>query len=504
MPAPLVLINAVGLTSRLLPHAPRLSALAQAGWARPLKEVVPAVTCTSQAAFLTGRTAEEHGIVGNGWLWRDTGEIRFWQQSNRLLQAEPIYQTAKRELDKRGKTFRCAKLFWWFNQGAAVDWSVTPKPFYGADGNKVFGIHGTPDGLTERLERAIGPFPFHAFWGPMAGTRSRSLASAAGYTCTEWIARCGAEILQKEQPDLTLVYLPHLDYDPQRFGPQGCDMTRLVGELDAACVPLLDAARAVGARVWVVSEYGHGQVNRAVFPNRALRQAGLLAVRPGPFGENLDTFASQAFAVCDHQLAHIYVSAPLRPLTPSPLPLGGEGGVRGRVAAKKEKESVVPRVREVIAGLPGVARVLAGEEREELGLHHERAGDLVALSARDGWFAYPYWLDDARAPDYARTVDIHRKPGYDPCELFFDPRLWWPKGRAFWRLLQKKLRFRTLFDVVPLDASLVHGSHGLPAEDPADRPLLIGDGPAPDDRVMPSTAVYKQLCLALELENPTT
>jgi len=499
MAAPLVLINAVGLTCRLLPHAPRLSALAQAGWMRPLLEVMPAVTCTAQATFLTGKSPQEHGIVGNGWLFRDTGEVRFWQQSNRLLQAEPIYRTAKRQRAAQGKSFRCAKLFWWFNQGADVDWSVTPKPYYGADGDKIFAIQGTPEGLTDRLERSLGPFPFQTFWGPMAGKRSGFLASA-GDTCTEWIARSAAEILRKEQPDLTLVYLPHLDYDPQRFGPDfgvqlggtpvpphhlpthhsplppGCDMPRLAGELDSTCAALLDAARTVGARVWVVSEYGHVPVNRPVFPNRALRQAGLLAVRPGPLGENLDTFASQAFAVCDHQIAHIYVNQ------------------------TSETSRVLSRVREVIAGLPGVARVLAGEEREVIYLRHERSGDLVALSEPDAWFAYPFWLDDAQAPDYARTVDIHRKPGYDPCELFFDPRLRWPKGRAFLCFVQKKLGFRTLFDVVPLDASLVRGSHGLPAVEPGDRPLLIGDGPAPPKGELPAAAVHSLLCQAVQCE----
>jgi predicted AlkP superfamily pyrophosphatase or phosphodiesterase len=428
---------------------------------RPLIEVVPAVTCTAQATFLTGKSPQEHGIVGNGWLWRDTAEIRFWQQSNRLLQREPIYQTAKKQRAARGKGFRCAKLFWWFNQGAAVDWSVTPKPFYGADGDKAFGIYCTPPELTLHLERELGRFPFHTFWGPKAGL-----------PCTEWIARCAAEILRTEQPDLTLVYLPHLDYDPQRFGPQGCDMAQLVRELDAACVPLLDAARAVGARVWVASEYGHVQVGRPVFLNRALRQAGLLTVRPSPFGENLDTFSSRAFAVCDHQIAHLYVNDP----------------------------ADVPRVRDAITGLPGVARLLAGEEREEIHLRHDRSGDLVALSEPDAWFAYPFWLDDAQAPDYARTVDIHRKPGYDPCELFFDPGLWWPKGRTLRRFLQKKLGFRTLFDVVPLDASLVRGSHGLPALEPGDRPLLIGDGPAPPKGELPSAALYPLLCQAFECE----
>src|SRR5437867_421749 len=239
----LVLLNAVGLTPRLLPHAPRLSALATSGWMRPLREVTPAVTCTAQASILTGRTPEEHGIVANGWLGRDTGEVRFWQQSNRLIEAEPLYVTARRQAAERGRRFRCAKLFWWFNQGAAVDWSVTPKPWYGADGNKAFDILTTPAGLADQLKRKLGVFPFPTFWGPMAGL-----------PCSQWIAQCAAEVLRDPQgpPELTLVYLPHLDYDPQRRGPQACAWPRLAGELDAACEPLLDAATHVGARIWVV------------------------------------------------------------------------------------------------------------------------------------------------------------------------------------------------------------------------------------------------------------
>lgn len=441
---PLVLVNAVGLTPRLLPSAPRLQALAARGWMRPIREVLPAVTCTAQASILTGEPPDGHGIVGNGWLFRDTREVRFWQQSNALLQAEPIYASARRSAQRRGEAFTAAKLFWWFNQGADVEYSVTPKPYYGADGSKVFGVAGSPDGLTEQLERDLGKFPFHTFWGPKAGL-----------PCTAWIARCAAAVLKSRRPSLSLVYLPHLDYDPQRFGPSGCDMNRLVRELDDACEPLLEAAAAVGARVWVVSEYGHCDVRRAVPLNRILRQSGFLNVRPGPFGEILDAFGSRAFAVCDHQLAHVYV----------------------------DRVDDLGRVRDALAAAPGIARVYQGDERSEIGLNHERAGELVVLSEPDAWFSYPYWLDDELAPDFARTVDIHRKPGYDPCELFFNPALWWPQGRAARRLIQKKLGFRTLFDVIPLDASLVRGSHGLASADPKDRPLLIADGaePAGDD-----------------------
>jgi predicted AlkP superfamily pyrophosphatase or phosphodiesterase len=437
---PLVLINAVGLTPRQLPRAPRLDALAQAGWMRPLRESIPAVTCTAQASILTGRAPRVHGIVGNGWYFRETGEVRFWQQSNRLIQAEPLYESARRRAAQRGRPFRVAKLFWWFNQGAAVDFRVTPKPYYGADGSKVLGIESTPAGLGERLEGQLGRFPFPTFWGP-----------TAGLPCSQWIGRAAAQILEAERPELTLVYLPHLDYDPQRFGPSGSDMARLGRELDDAASPLLDAAGRIGARVWIVSEYGHCDVSRVIVPNRILRRAGLLAIRPGPFGEVFDPFASRAFAVCDHQVAHIYV----------------------------DHRDDIGRVRELLVADPGVDRLFVDAERAEVGLDHPRSGEIIALAKPDAWFAYPFWLDDRAAPDYARTVDIHRKPGYDPCELFFDPRLRSPKLRAARRLLQKKLGFRTLFDVVPLDPTLVRGSHGLHAASHEDGPLLIGNGPTP-------------------------
>lgn len=459
--APLVLINAVGLTPRLLPWAPRLRALSESGGMRPLRDVLPSVTCSAQASMLTGQPPSAHGIVGNGWLFRDTGEVRFWQQSNRLIEREPLYATARKRASERGRKFRAAKLFWWFNQGAEVDLSVTPKPYYGADGNKAFGIWGTPENLPSRLEKVLGPFPFPTFWGP-----------GASLPCSRWIGECAREVLRSERPDLTLVYVPHLDYDPQRFGPSKADMPRLVRELDDACVPLLDQALTQGAEVWVVSEYGHVDVSRVVEPNRLLRRAGLLSVRNGPFGEILETFESRAFAVCDHQLAHIYV----------------------------KRSDDLPRVVETLSADPAIDRLFVGEERAEIGLDHPRSGEVVALSKPDAWFAYPYWLDDRQAPDFARSVDIHRKPGFDPCELFFDPALPWPRGRAIRRLIQKKLGFRTLFDVVPLNPGLIGGSHGLLAASPADGPLLIGAGtPETGAPPAPLTSVRDRVLDALGL-----
>ncbi len=457
MPVPLVIINAVGLTPRLLPHAPRLAAI---GTCVPFCEVLPAVTCTAQATLLTGTTPDHHGIIANGWLFRDTNEVRFWQQCNRLIEAEPLYVTAKRRAAARGRDVTIAKLFWWFNQGAAVDWSVTPKPHYGIDGRKAFDIATTPAELRDSLVKQLGPFPFQAFWGPLAGLRS-----------TQWIAAAAALMLVDQRPDLSLVYLPHLDYDPQRFGPSSCNMPKLVGELDEAAAPLLDAAKVIGARVWVISEYGHCDVTTAIHPNRALRMAGLLSVRPGPFGEQLELYDSRAFAVCDHQMAHVYV--------------------RNAVD--------VPRVAETLNQLPGVDRVLAGDQREEFHLRHARSGEIIALAKRDAWFAYPFWLDEKQAPDYARCVAIHNKPGFDPCELFFDPDLRLPKLRVARKLAQKAMGFRMTMDVVPVDASLVRGSHGLAATDDLDRPLWIGDGPSSGTKPLPMTTFRDAVLEALGL-----
>ena len=435
-PRPLLWLNVVGLTPRLLAQAPRLRALGAAGVARPLGGVVPAVTTTAQATALTGLTPSGHGIVGNGWYLRDQGEVRFWMQSNRLIQGETVYAAARRRARERGVPFTSAKLFWWFNQGAPVDFSVTPKPWYGCDGSKVFGIHGDPPDLAPRLERELGPFPFFSFWGPRAGLPAST-----------WIARATAHVLRTERPTFTMAYLPHLDYDLQRFGPQAPGTAERVREVDEAAGLVLDAAAATGTEVVVFSEYGLLPVRCVAHPNRVLRRAGLLAVRDGPFGETLDTFRSRAFAVCDHQIAHVIV---------------------------RDAEDL-PAVRRLLEDLPETGRVLDRDARVAMGLEHPRSGDLVLLAKPEAWFAYPYWLDDGRAPDFARTVDIHRKPGYDPLELFVDPALRVPALRVARRLLQKKLGLRMKMDVVPLEAGLVQGSHGVPSLDPDDGPVLVAE-----------------------------
>lgn len=410
----LCILNVVGLTPRLLAHAPRLASL---GTAQPWRSPLPAVTCTSQATMLTGLAPREHGIVGNGWYYRDTAEIRFWQQANSLIQGEKFYEG-----------FRTAKMFWWFNQHAPVQWSATPKPYYGSDGSKVFDIlDQTGCNLVDKL----GPFPFHTFWGPKAGL-----------LCSQWIARASAEVIRQQKPEMTLVYLPHLDYDYQRMTKH--DPAR-VAEVDRCAGEVIDAAEEVGARVIAVSEYGLVPVSKPISLNVHLRNAGWLAVRDGPFGEQLLPGDSAAFAVADHQVAHLYVRDP----------------------------SMIDEVAAMVRGVDGVDRVVYPEEVE---LDHPRSGELIVLAKPDAWFSYYYWLDERRAPDFARTVDIHRKPGYDPVELFMTSM-----PRAMWRLAQKKLGFRYRMDVIPLDPTLVRGSHGL-YPDPQDGPLIIGPTPPSDMR----------------------
>jgi predicted AlkP superfamily pyrophosphatase or phosphodiesterase len=430
---PTVVLNVVGLTGEMLgANTPHLSQLASQGGRRALKTVLPAVTCSVQSTFTTGTLPSQHGCVANGWYFRDVAEVALWKQSNRLVQGEKIWEAAKR----RDPGFTCAKLFWWFNMYSAAEISVTPRPIYWADGLKLPDFYTHPPELHGELKAALGDFPLFQFWGPGAGLPS-----------TRWIADCARHVLDTRRPTLTLVYLPHLDYDLQRLGPGHPDIAARVREVDAVAGELSQHAVSRGARVVVLSEYAITEVRGAVHINRALREAGLVAVRAERGLEKLDAGASRAFAVADHQVAHVYVREP-RDV--------------GAVKALLEK-------------LDGVEQVLDAQGKREAGLDHPNSGELVAVSAADRWFTYYYWFDDAVAPEYARTVDIHRKPGYDPCELFMDPALAAPKLRVGWTLVKKLLGFRYLMDVTPLDASLVKGSHGRLTEVKAGPVLLSSE-----------------------------
>ena len=442
---PLLILDVVGLTPGLLAHTPRLAALGRGGFTAALGTVLPAVTCPVQATLLTGRLPRDHGIVANGWYDRDLAEVHFWKQSNRLVGCEEdkLWQAGKRRF---GDAFTTAKMFWWFNMHAAVDVAVTPRPVYPADGRKLPSIYTQPAELKGELQGPLGKFPLFDFWGPRAGIRS-----------SEWIAAATRRVMESRRPTVTLCYLPHLDYDLQRFGPDSPEAVRACGEIDRVAGKLAEWAANSGATVVVLSEYGITPVRDGVHVNRVLRRAGLLAVQEVDLGwELLDAGQSAAFAVADHQVAQVYVKDPAR----------------------------IPDVKAVLEATEGVAEVLDREAMADFGLDHPRAGELVAVAAPDRWFTYYYWLDDAKLPDFARTVDIHRKPGYDPVELFLDPTIPLPALKIAWTLAKKKLGFRTLLDVIGTDSSLVRGSHGRLPERPEDGPVfLCTDGRAARDRL---------------------
>jgi predicted AlkP superfamily pyrophosphatase or phosphodiesterase len=459
MTRPLVVLDVVGLTHAMLgPRTPNLQRLAESGFARPLGTVLPAVTCTAQSTILTGLLPRDHGIVANGWYFRDLAEVGLWKQSNHLVHGERLYEAAK----KRDARHTTAKMFWWYNMYADVDWSMTPRPSYPADGRKVFDSYSQPAELRDSLQQKLGVFPLQRFWGP-----------AADIASTAWIADATLEVLATCRPALTLAYLPHLDYNLQRLGPDDPRIAEDIRLVDAQAGRLIDAAGADGAEVVVLSEYAITAVDRPVHINRLLREAGYLAVRREPLGwESLDCGASRAFAVADHQVAHVYV----------------------------RRSEDVSAVAERLRRTEGIEQVLDREGQRRAGLEHERSGELVAIAAPRAWFTYYFWLDDRLAPDYARTIDIHRKPGYDPVELFFDRQLAFPKFRIALRLAQKMLGFRYYMDVIGLDASIVKGSHGrlpAPGREVSEGPVFISSSRAIERDTIPMTAV-KSLLLELQ------
>ncbi|MFJ8336729.1 alkaline phosphatase family protein [Streptomyces sp. NPDC094437] len=432
----LVVLDIVGLTPRLLRHMPAVSALADQGFQARLNPVLPAVTCSMQSTLLTGVTPTDHGIVGNGWYFRDLGEVFLWRQHNALVGGEKIWDTARRT----SPNYTVANVCWWYAMGADVDFTVTPRPVYYSDGRKEPDCYTRPPELHDRLTDRLGPFPLFTYWGPNAGMPS-----------SQWILGAARQIFDEHQPDLTLVYVPHLDYEPQRTGPDSPQTAREARRLDDALRPLLDHFRNEDATVVVLSEYGIAPASRPVDINRALRRAGLLDVYTQDGMEYLDPWTSRAFAVADHQTAHVYVRDP----------------------------ADLTQVSDLVAGLDGVAEVLDAQGKARHGLAHERAGELVAVAESDAWFTYYYWLDDDRAPDFARQVEIHRKPGYDPAELLYDPAVPAVKARALAQVARKKAGLRYRIRTVPLDPSGIRGSHGRLPDDPQDSPVLLCSRPEP-------------------------
>lgn len=442
-----VVIDVVGLSESIISeHTPFLKSFINKNHLSKIKPVLPAVTTTSQSCYVTGKYPSSHGIVGNGWYDRIDSEVKFWKQSNHLVGSTKIWDEGK----KKDSTFTCAKMFWWYNMYSSADYSVTPRPQYHADGVKAPDCYSNPPELRDELQAALGTFPLFNFWGPNANIKS-----------TQWIADASIWVDKKYNPTLNLIYLPHLDYCLQKFGVDFNKISKELSEIDRVLQQLIEHFQATNANIILLSEYGINNVSEPIHLNRILRKHDCIAIREEQGLELLDAGASKAFAVSDHQIAHIYVKNP---------------------GDKKE-------VKKILEAIPGVAQVLDSQEIEAHHLTHERTGDFVLIADTDKWFTYYYWLDDAKAPDFARCVEIFKKPGYDPVEMFMDPKNPLIKLRAGYKLARKLTGFRYLMDVIPLDATLVKGSHGSPYCSKEFYPVFISNK-ATKSEIEP-TDVYK-------------
>lgn len=397
---PTVLVSVPGLRQQDLASMPNLSAIAERGSVRPLTASFPCVTCPVQANLTTGVGPDVHGVIANGFYYRDKGEVELWTAWNDCIQAPQIWDT----LHQHDPSITSAVWFPMHSKGAGADFICTPAPIHNPDGSESLWCYTKPTELYGQLRDELGHFPLMNFWGPLANIKS-----------TDWIVDSAIKAAHQFQPQFSYIYVTHLDYAAQKSGPNSPAAQQAVADLDHSLGRLITGFESSGLSDihWLfASEYVITEVNEVAYPNRVLRDAGLLAMKVENGAEYLIPGESPAWAMVDHQLAHVFV----------------------------QDESNIETVANLFREHPFVDEVLVGSERGKYKLDHPRSGEVVLISKRNAWFAYYWWNDDANAPAFARTVDIHRKPGYDPVEMYIDM----PSKQT------------------PLDATLIKGSHGYP------------------------------------------
>jgi predicted AlkP superfamily pyrophosphatase or phosphodiesterase len=414
MPNHVAFLSIPGLRPQDVARMPRLSQLTASGDRTSLVPSFPAVTWPVQANMLTGKLASEHGVVANGFFWRDQCKVEMWTASNEKIEAPQIWDL----MHQHNPSLTSAVWFPMLSKKCGADYVCMPAPIHNPDGSESLWCYTQPVELYGDLRDTHGHFPLQHFWGPMANIKA-----------TAWIAESATLAAKRFQPNFFYLYLPHLDYAAQRDGPDSDAAITALTELDEVIEKLVrdfEEAYADQSLLWLVaSEYVITPVDHVTYPNRILRDAGLLTLQTKEDGEHLDLASTPAWALVDHQFSHLFV--------------------------KEANPQVIQEVAERFEGQEGIAEVLVGEDRKKYSLDHQRAGEVVLVSTSNSWQAYYWWLDDAAAPGFASTVDIHRKPGYDPVELHFDHAT----------------------KSIPLDATLVKGSHGAPAITPAQQGVLL-------------------------------
>jgi len=403
-------------------HTPNLRALAARGGLYPLREPFPSLTCTSHATLLLGSLPSSHGMIGNCLYSREYAKLFNWNRSSHLLTGTPLWEAAR----QRDPRLRTANLFLRNCADSSCEIRVTERPVYWISGRKQFEFFAEPRSLHAELVAKLGSFPFQSFWGPFSDIKS-----------THWIIGAALQVMEREDPELLLVYPPYLDYDAARFGPDAPQAKDALRAMDAALEPLLRAAHGQDRDVLIVSDYGFTTVDQPVHLNRVLRRAGYLHVEDAPNGERLDPGTSRAFAVCDNQEAHVYVARP---------------------------EDIGP-VRALLEATDGVRAVLDAEAQVPYGIAHPRSGELIAIAEPRAWFSYMYWLEASKTPDFADCVAVFDKIGTDTCELFLKPGLA-GKAHAAKRMAQLLLGLKVPFDIVDIDESRVRGARRIARDDP--------------------------------------
>jgi predicted AlkP superfamily pyrophosphatase or phosphodiesterase len=379
----IIILDIVGLESSHLNSnvIPNIARLANEGVSFKVEPVFPAVTCTVQASLLSGQYPNQHGIISNGLYDKANYTVSFWEQSSSLVQAERIWDIAKRQNSSSTKT---AVLFGQNTMYSKSDIVVTPRPLHMEDG-MVMWCYSKPIGYYEALKQKYGEFNLATYWGPLAS-----------YKSSNWIIQAACDTLENERPNLMFTYIPHVDYSAQRFGKNSNEVREDLKRADELVGGVIQKTIDLGIKddtqFVIFSEYGFNDVLYHIPLNRKLRDAGLLSVRTINDKEYIDFEFSKAFAMVDHQIAHVYIN-----------------------------NASAEQIKRVLEKIEGVERVLSGEDMKTLKINHERSGDLIVVANKDTWFSYYWWYENEKAPNFARSVDIHRKPGYDPAELFIDP-----------------------------------------------------------------------------------
>lgn len=405
----LIVLDIVGLSKKQFEKIKpkNISSILQNGSYSSFEPSFPAVTCSVQASIFSGTYPSEHGIIANGYYDEVFKKISFWEQPADLVKSSRIWDILK----KKYPNFTTSLLFLQNSLYANSDVIISPKPIH-LDQKMIMWCYSKPENFYEKIAESIGKFDLKSYWGPFSSLQS-----------SDWIIKSAKATIQDHSPDLVLIYLPHLDYASQKFGPDSTEFKKSVNELDGIIgdfFQFLNQEFPNTYEIMILSEYNFNSVNNSISPNLLLRQNGLLSTRRIEDKDYIDYEFSKAFAMVDHQIAHIYIKP----------------GYEDEVSKIFKNNNI--------------GTILNKNSQKTLNINHPKSGSLILCSNDDSWFNYYWWDDKKYAPDFTFNVDIHRKPGYDPLELFVD------------------LKSKTISH----DTSLIKGSHGLISNDSMNLPLI--------------------------------